>query len=98
MGKSRLLVEAARASRRRGLRFVAVRGNELVREAPFAALKPALRHLVELLENDPHNPPLRAGETISTGTLTLAAPVSVGESWTTKISGIPLEEITLRFE
>ena len=52
MGKSRLLVEAARASHRRGLRFVAVRGNELVREAPFAALKPALRHLVELLGSE----------------------------------------------
>jgi len=31
----------------------------------------ALRHLVELLAHDPHNPPVRAGE-ISTGTLTLA--------------------------
>ena len=58
----------------------------------------AVRHLVELLVNDPHNPPLRAGEIISTGTLTLAMPVSAGESWTTKASGIPLEEITLRFE
>jgi 2-oxo-3-hexenedioate decarboxylase len=58
----------------------------------------ALRHLVELLANDSHNPPLRAGETISTGTLTLAMPVSADENWTTKVSGIPLEEITLRFE
>jgi 2-oxo-3-hexenedioate decarboxylase len=69
-------------------------GGALVLESPLLAL----RHLVELLENDPHNPPLRAGETISTGTLTLAMPVSAGENWTTKVSGIPLEEITLRFE
>lgn len=58
----------------------------------------ALRHLVDLLANDPHNPSLRAGEIISTGTLTLAMPVSSGESWTTKVSGIPFEKISLGFE
>ena len=58
----------------------------------------ALRHLVELLANDPHNPPLRPGEIVSTGTLTLAMPVSAGENWTTTVFGIPLEEISLRFE
>jgi 2-oxo-3-hexenedioate decarboxylase len=65
-----------------------------VLDSPFLAL----RHLVELLANDPHNRPLDAGEIVSTGTLTLAMPVSAGETWTTKASGIPLEEITLRFE
>ena len=69
-------------------------GGALVLNSPLLAL----RHLVELLDNATHNPPLRAGEIISTGTLTLAMPVSAGESWTTKVSGIPLEEITLRFE
>ena len=69
-------------------------GGALVLDSPLLAL----RHLVELLANDSHNPLLRAGETVSTGTLTLAMPVSAGESWTTKVSGIPLEEITLRFE
>ncbi len=58
----------------------------------------ALLHLVELLADDPHNPPLRPGELISTGTLTLAMPVSAGETWTTRVSGIPLEDIALRFE
>jgi 2-oxo-3-hexenedioate decarboxylase len=58
----------------------------------------ALRHLVGLLENDPHKPPLRAGEVVSTGTLTLAMPVSAGEIWTTRVRGIPLDEIALRFE
>jgi 2-oxo-3-hexenedioate decarboxylase len=58
----------------------------------------ALRHLVDLLADDPHNPPLRAGDTISTGTLTLAMPIGAGETWTTKVSGIRLEEIALRFE
>jgi 2-oxo-3-hexenedioate decarboxylase len=58
----------------------------------------ALRHLVDLLASDPHNPPLRSGEIISTGTLTLAMPVCAGQTWTTKASGIPLDDITVRFE
>ena len=68
-------------------------GGSLVLDSPLRAL----RHLVELLANDPHNPPLRAGEVISTGTLTLAMPVKPGERWTTTVAGIPLEEITIRF-
>lgn len=58
----------------------------------------ALRHLVELLATDPHNPPLSAGEIIATGTLTLAMPVGAGEFWRTRAYGIPLEDITLRLE
>ena len=69
-------------------------GGEFVLGSPLLAL----RHLVELLGNDTANPALAAGETISTGTLTLAMPVSAGETWTTKVSGIPLEEITIQFE
>jgi 2-oxo-3-hexenedioate decarboxylase len=42
--------------------------------------------------------PLHAGEVISTGTLTLAMPVSGGETWSAKVIGIPLEEIALCFE
>jgi 2-keto-4-pentenoate hydratase len=68
-------------------------GGAFVLDSPLLAL----RHLVELLAKDSNNPPLSAGEIISTGTLTLAMPVSEGESWTTKVSGIPLEEITLQF-
>jgi 2-oxo-3-hexenedioate decarboxylase len=66
----------------------------LVLDSPLLAL----RSLVELLASDTHNPPLRAGEIVSTGTLTLAMPVSAGENWTTKVSGILLEETALRFE
>lgn len=58
----------------------------------------ALRHLAELTERDAHNPQLAAGEIISTGTLTLAMPVAAGQRWTTKVAGIPLEAINLRFE
>ena len=69
-------------------------GGSLVLDSPLLAL----RYLVETLANDSHNPQLRAGEIISTGTLTLAMPVRAGESWTAKVSGIPLEEITLQLE
>jgi 2-oxo-3-hexenedioate decarboxylase len=68
-------------------------GGALVLGSPLNALS----HLVGLVANDRHNPPLRAGEIISTGTLTLAMPVSAGQTWTTKASGIPLEDISVRF-
>jgi 2-oxo-3-hexenedioate decarboxylase len=57
----------------------------------------ALRHLVGLLATDPLNPPLAAGEIVSTGTLTKAMPISPGEAWTTAPSGIALDAIRLRF-
>ena len=69
-------------------------GGSLVLGSPLNAL----RHLIDLLAGDSRNPPLCAGEIISTGTLTLAMPVKPGECWTTRVLGIPLEEITIRFE
>ena len=57
----------------------------------------ALRHLVELLAQDKVNPPLAAGEIISTGTLTKAMPIAPGETWTTRPSGIALDGVTIGF-
>jgi 2-oxo-3-hexenedioate decarboxylase len=57
----------------------------------------ALRHLVGLLASDPVNPPLAAGEIVSTGTLTKAMPVAPGETWTATPKGIALDAIQLRF-
>ena len=57
----------------------------------------ALRHLVGLLAPDPVNPPLAAGEIVSTGTLTRAMPVTSGEAWTAAPKGIALDAIELRF-
>jgi 2-oxo-3-hexenedioate decarboxylase len=57
----------------------------------------ALRLLVGLLARDPLNPPLTAGEIVSTGTLTKAMPVASGETWTATPAGIALERIQLRF-
>jgi 2-oxo-3-hexenedioate decarboxylase len=57
----------------------------------------AVRHLVELLSSNPNNPPLAADEIVATGTLTRALPVKAGETWTTKLKGIDLEGVSLRF-
>jgi 2-oxo-3-hexenedioate decarboxylase len=51
----------------------------------------ALGELVALLAADPHDPPLAAGEIVTTGSLTRAPPIVAGEVWTTRISGTPLE-------
>ena len=58
----------------------------------------SLRHLVELLARDQINPPLAAGEIVTTGTLTRALPIAPGETWTTELTGIPLDSIRARFE
>jgi len=57
----------------------------------------ALRHLVEVLASDPVDPPLAAGEIVTTGTLTRAFPVAVGETWATELTGITLDGIAIRF-
>jgi 2-oxo-3-hexenedioate decarboxylase len=58
----------------------------------------ALGHLVEALARQPGAPPLAAGEIISTGTLTDAHPVRAGESWSTRLSGLPIPGLSVRFE
>ena len=65
-----------------------------VLEGPLSTV----RYLMDLLARDPDNPPLAAGEIISTGTLTRALPVKPGEIWTTTLKGIALEDASLRFE
>src|SRR5690606_20815510 len=57
----------------------------------------ALRHLVELLAEDRVNPPLAAGEIVTTGTLTRALPVMDGETWHTVLTGVPLEGARIVF-
>jgi 2-oxo-3-hexenedioate decarboxylase len=64
-----------------------------VMEGPVSAL----RYLAALLAGDADNPPLAAGEIVTTGTLTRAMPVKAGETWTTALRGIPLDGISLRF-
>jgi 2-oxo-3-hexenedioate decarboxylase len=56
----------------------------------------ALRHLVDVLARDQFNPPLAAGEIVTTGTLTRAFPVSADATWTTDLTGIALDGIRVR--
>jgi 2-oxo-3-hexenedioate decarboxylase len=57
----------------------------------------ALRHLNDLLAEDRHNPPLQAGEIITTGTVTRAFPVASGEIWHTELHGLDLPAMSIRF-
>lgn len=57
----------------------------------------ALRHLNDLLAADRHNPPLAAGEIVTTGTVTRAFPVAPGETWRTELHGLDLPPMTIRF-
>ncbi len=68
------------------------RGTDVL-DGPLSALK----HLNDLLASDPGNPPLGAGELVTTGTVTRAFPIAVGERWSTQPSGIPLAGIEVNF-
>lgn len=57
----------------------------------------ALAHFVELVCRQSDAPPLRAGEIISTGTLTDAHPVLAGQTWTTDLHGFALRGLTIEF-
>ena len=64
-----------------------------VMEGPLSTL----RHLMDLLANDRANPPIAAGEIITTGTLTKALPVKPGETWSTALQGVALDGISIQF-
>lgn len=55
----------------------------------------ALAHLAAVLGKDRLNPPLRAGEIVTTGTLTRAFPVVAGERWSTEIGGFDLPGLSV---
>ena len=57
----------------------------------------ALGFLADLLAEQPFMQPLAAGEVISTGTITDALPVQAGETWSTEISGLPLQGLTITY-
>lgn len=56
---------------------------------------PALKHLNDLLALDSENPPLAAGEIVTTGTLTVALPTQAGDRWSTRFGGIGIEGISI---
>ena len=58
----------------------------------------AIERLVEILERQPDEPFLEAGEIVTTGTMTGALPVLAGEVWTSKVTGGPaLRGLSLAF-
>ena len=57
----------------------------------------ALKALVVMLAKDPDNPPLAPGEIVTTGVLTRAFPVKPGQVWSTKLEGLALESVRIKF-
>jgi len=57
----------------------------------------ALGHLVQVLAAQTGAAPLVAGEAITTGTITDAHAVRPGEVWSTRLQGLPLPGLTVRF-
>ncbi len=57
----------------------------------------ALRHFVAGLDERPLARGIEAGDLVTTGTVTRAFPVENGETWTTRIDGLPLPGMTLTF-
>ncbi|HEY8553293.1 MAG TPA: fumarylacetoacetate hydrolase family protein [Burkholderiales bacterium] len=58
----------------------------------------AIAHLMAVIANQPWAQPIRAGEIVTTGTLTAAPPISVGETWGAELEGIELPGMTIKFE
>ncbi len=57
----------------------------------------ALGFLADLLSEQTFMPPLAAGEVISTGTITDALPVRPGETWSTEITGLAAQNLSITY-
>jgi 2-oxo-3-hexenedioate decarboxylase len=57
----------------------------------------ALGFLADLLSEQPFMQQLAAGEIVSTGTVTDALPVKPGETWSTEITGLPVQNLTITY-
>jgi 2-keto-4-pentenoate hydratase len=68
-------------------------GGDLVLGSPLKALA----HAIRLLDSLPEHPAIEGGEIVTTGTLTDAMPVEAGETWSTRIDGVPISGISLHF-
>lgn len=58
----------------------------------------ALRHFVEGHAQHSLGLPLRAGDLVTTGTVTRAFPVEPGERWRTEVTGLPLGGLEIDFD
>jgi len=53
--------------------------------------------LAAVLEEQPEYLPLQPGELVTTGTLTVAQPLSVGQCWHAEVPGIALQGLRVEF-
>jgi 2-keto-4-pentenoate hydratase len=58
----------------------------------------AVAHLIDILSKQTLAPTIKAGELVTTGTLTSAQPICAGQTWSTKLEGISLPSITAYIE
>jgi 2-oxo-3-hexenedioate decarboxylase len=59
---------------------------------------PAALHLLHVLKDQGAFEPIRAGEIVTTGSLTAALPIRAGETWSTSLSGIDLPGVAVHFD
>jgi 2-oxo-3-hexenedioate decarboxylase len=57
----------------------------------------ALKHLASVLAKQPESEKLRAGDIVTTGTITAAYSINSGETWETRVQGISLPGLKIRF-
>lgn len=87
---ARALPEVRVALLRSGVRQIEGVGENVLGSPVYA-----LGFLADLLAKQAFMQPLAAGEVVSTGTITDALPVKPGETWSTEISGLPLQNLTI---
>ncbi len=58
----------------------------------------AMKHLLDLLRDDPENEPVAAGEIITTGTVTKAFVVAPGETWRSEVHGLDVPGLEITFK
>jgi 2-oxo-3-hexenedioate decarboxylase len=90
---------AACAARLASFRITLLRGGAVQAEGGGANVLDspllAFAHLADLLERQPGFAPVQAGEVVTTGTLTAALPVAPGETWSTRLDGLPLPGLSI---
>lgn len=57
----------------------------------------AIAHLMAVLAQQPSSPPIQANEWVTTGTVTTAPPLLVGQTWRTELQGIALPGLSVVF-
>ena len=89
---ARALPEIRAALLKNGVRQIEGSGANVLGSPAYA-----LGFLADLLSEQPFMQPLAAGELISTGTITDALPVKPGETWSTEVIGLPVQNLTIEF-